>query len=147
MTSSDLTFEQLLEAPPAAVWLALLDHEGMSRWLPVKVTEVVRRVGGGRGTVRRIRVGPLAFDEEVVYADAPVGDRPGRLVYRIIRGVPVSFHRGEVLVAPAAGGRTTLTWNIRLGSPVPFLAWSIARGLRPSMERGLWTLATIVDGV
>ena len=80
MTSSDLTFEQLLEAPPAAVWLALLDHEGMSRWLPVKVTEVVRRVGGGRGTVRRIRVGPLAFDEEVVYADAPVGDGPTKLV-------------------------------------------------------------------
>jgi len=147
VTSSDLTFEQVLEAPPAAVWLALLDHEGMSRWLPVKVTEIARAAGGGRGTVRRIRVGPLAFDEEVVYADAPVGDRPGRLVYRIIRGVPVSFHGGVVLVAPAAGGRTTLTWNIRIGSPVPFLAWSIARGLRSSLERGLWTLATIVDGV
>jgi hypothetical protein len=72
----------------------------MGKWSGADVRVVARGDERGVGTVRRLKVGTLRIDEEVVYADAP-----RRLAYRIVRGLPLSFHRGEILVEPR--GETT----------------------------------------
>jgi hypothetical protein len=146
-----LVIEQELRASPAAVWAAITDHEGMSRWLDARFSVVARREGTSVGTVRRVRIGPLAvIDEEVFYADAPAEGRPGRLVYRIVRGAPVSFHRGEMLVEPlgvvahAPARRTRLTWDIVIASPIPGFAPTIIAALGVSLRAGLRKLDALL---
>lgn len=126
--------------PPARLWEALTDHEGMSKWAGARVRLIARGDADGVGAVRRIRMGALAIDEEVIYADAP-----RRLVYRIVRGVPVSFHRGEMLVSPTERG-SALTWKIMLASDVPGLARVTARTLEAALGRGLRELRGLIGG-
>lgn len=121
--------------PPEVLFERLLDHEGMSDWAGVRVSVVAGPLDGGVGTVRRIHARGLSIDEEVVYVDAP-----RRLVYRIVRGLPVvSFHRGEVLVEPWGQTGSQLTWDIIMDAPVPGLARlllaPVAAGLREGLGR------------
>lgn len=138
MSSSRLVLEQEIAAPPDRVWDAITDHEGMSRWLDARVTVLARREGTNVGTVRRIRAhGVVVIDEEVVYADAPGEGRPGRLVYRIVRGAPLRFHRGEILVERVSDARSRLTWDIVVASDVPGAARIVVLGLDRVLRAGL----------
>ena len=137
MTQQRLVFEQELGVDADRVWDAINDHEGMSRWLDARVSVLARREGTGVGTVRRIRARGIVIDEEVVYCDAPGDGRPGRLVYRIVRGAPFRFHRGEMLVERVAAGRSRLTWDIVLASGIPGVARLGALALRPALRDGL----------
>ena len=126
--------------PPARLWEAITDHEGMTKWAGAPVRLIVRGDADGVGAVRRVRVGALAIDEEVIYADAP-----RRLVYRIIRGAPVTFHRGEMLVLPSTRG-ATLEWKILLASEVPGFARLTAKTLETGLGRGLRVLRGLIGG-
>jgi len=126
--------------PPARLWDAITDHEGMTKWAGAPVRLVVRGDAEGVGAVRRVRVGALAVDEEVIYADAP-----RRLVYRIIRGAPVTFHRGEMLVLPTERG-ARLEWKILLASDVPGFARLAAKTLETGLGRGLRQLRGLIGG-
>lgn len=137
MSQQRVVLEQVIAATPDRVWAAINDHEGMSRWLDARVSVLARREGTGVGTVRRIRARGIVVDEEVVYADAPVDGRPGRLVYRIVRGAPFRFHRGEMLVERVSTDRSRLTWDIVLASGVPGVARLGALALRPALRDGL----------
>lgn len=142
MSQHKLVLQQEIAAPAAEVWAAITDHEGMSRWLPARVTLVARKEGGGPGTVRRIRTGGLVvIDEEVVYADPPEAGKPGRLVYRIVRGVPLDFHRGEMIVESFGERRSRLTWDIVVASRLPGVARVTVALLRPNLGGGLRKLA------
>ncbi|UJR80368.1 SRPBCC family protein [Sandaracinus amylolyticus] len=142
MSQDRIVFTQEIAASPDQVWAAINDHEGMSRWMDARVTVLARREGTGVGTVRRIRArGVVTIDEEVVYADAPAEGRNGRLVYRIVRGVPVSFHRGEMIVEKLGEHSTRLTWDIVLASPIPGLARVAGLALRPAIRGGLRKLS------
>lgn len=139
MGQASLQFVREFDVAPAALFAAISDHEGMSRWLDVRVTLVARGDAQGVGAVRRVEVSGLSFDETVVYSDAPV-----RLVYRITRGVPVSFHRGEMLVEALGADRSRLTWNIVMVGSIPGLVHGIALALRPAIEGGLVKLEAIL---
>lgn len=145
MSQARLVVEETIEAPAAALWSAITDHEGMARWLPAKVSLLARREGGGVGTVRRIRAsGVVAIDEEVVYADPPEGTRPGRLVYRIVRGAPLDFHRGEMLVEPISASRSRLRWDIVVASRVPGVARATIALLTPAIGAGVRKLGGLL---
>ena len=73
-----------------------------------------------------------------------VDDAPRRLVYRIIRGLPVSHHRGEILLSDNGRGGTTLEWDIQMASPVPGLARAVTGGLERALKQSLRKLATVV---
>jgi uncharacterized protein YndB with AHSA1/START domain len=126
--------------PPARLWEAITDHEGMSKWTGSKVRVIARGDAAGVGVVRRVRIGALAIDEEVIYADAP-----RRLVYRIIRGAPVSFHRGEMVVTETDAG-SHLSWKILLSSPVPGFARATTGALGMALGRGLRELRGLIGG-
>ena len=129
--------ERDLGASAQDVWGAITDHEGMGRWLDARVSVVSRSGAGAVGTVRRVKARGLAIDEEVVYADPPAEGRPGRLVYRIVRGLPIRFHRGEMLVEQLGARRSRLSWDVRMESAVPGLARATGLLLRPALAAGL----------
>jgi uncharacterized protein YndB with AHSA1/START domain len=126
--------------PPERLWEAITDHEGMSKWTGSRVRVIARGDAAGVGIVRRVRIGAIAVDEEVIYADAPK-----RLVYRIVRGAPVSFHRGEMVVTPTEKG-SHLSWKILLASPVPGFARATTRTLGVALGRGVRELRGLIGG-
>jgi uncharacterized protein YndB with AHSA1/START domain len=140
MSVHQTTLELDFAVPPQRLWDAITDHEGMSKWAGAPVRLIARGDADGVGAVRRIRVGPSSLDEEVIYADAP-----RRLVYRIVRGAPVRFHRGEMLVTPTDRG-SKLTWKIMLASDVPGFARITTRTLNLALTRGLRTLRGLIGG-
>ena len=141
MSIREIVLEQDFGVPPERLWSALTDHEGMRKWTGAAVRVVARGDASGVGTVRRIAMGPFRIDEEVVYADAP-----RRLVYRAIRGLPVRFHRGEMVVVPDGTGGSQLTWRILISSGTPGLARALTGTLEPALRRGLRELRGLIGG-
>ncbi len=140
MSQRELTFDLDFAVPPATLWAALTDHASMGKWIGANVRLIVRGDEAGVGAVRRVRVGAIAIDEEVVYADAPK-----RLVYRILRGGPLSHHRGEILIAPRGAG-SHLTWRIRMVSSIPGASRVVARLIDLAIGRGLRELRGLIGG-
>jgi uncharacterized protein YndB with AHSA1/START domain len=134
----EITLRQSFAASPERVWSAITDHAGMSKWAGAEVLLVANGDANGVGAVRRMKIGGLRIDEEVIYADAP-----RRLVYKIVRGLPVNFHRGEMILEPN-GERTELTWRILMGSSVPGLVRTTGALLKPALSRGLRELAGLI---
>lgn len=141
MAQRTLSFLARFDVPPPILWEVVTDHEGMKRWLGTPVKVVAAPVDGGVGTVRRISAGPLALDEEVL-----VHEPPRRMVYRIVRGMPLlRYHRGEMRVEPWGEGGSQLEWDIVLASRVPGVAEGIAAVLGSRINRGLRTLSSLLD--
>lgn len=138
MAQASATIVESFAVPPAAVFERLVDHEGMTKWMDARVSVVAGPLDGGVGTIRRINARGLTIDEEVVYVDPP-----RRLVYRIVRGVPMlSFHRGEILVEPWGKTGCEVRWSVILDSPVPGLARAAVAALGPALRDGLGRLRT-----
>ncbi|HBQ18278.1 MAG TPA: hypothetical protein DEF51_46505 [Myxococcales bacterium] len=135
-TQAHILLEESFGVPPEVLFAALADHEGMSAWMGARVRVVAGPADGGVGTLRRVHARGLSFDEEVTYFDPP-----RRMVYRIVRGVPlVRFHRGEILVEPWGETGSRLTWDILLDARLPGVARAIAAGLEPQLRAGLSNL-------
>ncbi len=137
----EISVERRIAAPAARIWDVLIDHEGMTRWMPVR--EVVRRRPGtadpnGVGAVRTIRGGGLVLEERVTESKPPE-----RMVYELTAGAPIRDHRGEVtLVADA--NETRVRWSVRFRPLIPGTGWLLARLLTHQLARGLDGLARIV---
>lgn len=140
MAHQTLSFLARYAVPPEILWQVVTDHEGMGRWLGVPVKVIAAPPGGGVGTVRRIAAGPLSIDEEVV-----VFEPPRRMIYRIVRGLPVRYHRGEVRISPFRDDGSELAWEITIASGVPFLAETVSGILRRRINRGLRALRDLLD--
>jgi hypothetical protein len=106
------------------------------------VAEVVRRREGrpeadGAGAVRTVRARPLVYEERIT-AWKP----PERIEWVLVEGAPVRDLRGEVVLAPAAGGtRTRLSWRLSFRPLVPFTGRWLRRAFERQARRGLEGLA------
>lgn len=121
---------QHVAAPPARVFEVYTDHVGWTRWAGVK--EVVLRQKGdpppnGLGAIRVIRARGMAIEEEVTAFEPPT-----RMAYRLVAGVPVRDHAGEVRFEPDGSG-TRVTWSVRFRPLVPGTGWLV----KAMLERGL----------
>jgi uncharacterized protein YndB with AHSA1/START domain len=133
VSQRQITIEESFAVPPERLWKAISDHEAMSDWAGAPTKVIAGPSDGGVGTVRRIGMGGLKIDEEVIYADPP-----RRMVYRIVRGLPLlRFHRGEILIEPWGKAGSTLRWDIILDSAVPGVARAISAALGPGLRKGL----------
>ena len=125
-----------LSASAERAFAALDDHERMGSWLDASITVEKRVPDGGVGTVRRIAIGPLSFDEEIVAREAP-----RRIAYRIVRGLPaLRHHFGEVSIDPVDEGRCIVHWRIDIESTLPGVSTLMALSLKPALARGLGKL-------
>jgi uncharacterized protein YndB with AHSA1/START domain len=139
MGQQEVRFELDFAVPPERLWEALSDHAAMGRWTGATVRLIARGDAEGVGAVRRVRVGQLAIDEEVIYTDAP-----RRMVYRVVRGAPLSFHRGEILITKTDTG-SHLSWHILFVAPKG-LGRLAARSIDVGLGRGLRELRGLIGG-
>jgi uncharacterized protein YndB with AHSA1/START domain len=140
MAQRILSFLARFSVPPERLFEVLADHEGMRSWTGADVTVIAGPGDGGLGTMRRVKIGPLTIDEEVVFFDPP-----HRFIYRIVRGLPVKYHQGEVRVSPWGDGGSELHWDITLVSSIPGVVPAIAATLGPGLNRALRKLATELE--
>jgi uncharacterized protein YndB with AHSA1/START domain len=132
MLRIELTKE--IAADPERVFEVLSDHEGMVRWSGAR--EVVLRHPGdpppnGLGAARVIRGSGVAFEEEIVGYDPP-----RRMEYRVVAGLPIREHHGEILVEPEGEG-SCVVWKVRFRTLIPGTGWLFRRLIERTLDRAL----------
>jgi hypothetical protein len=89
---------QKILAPVEQVCQVLLDHQQLDRFFNAQIALVKNQndgeLIGGKGAVRRISIGKIVFEEEVVSASFE------HICYRIIGSWPVSDHQGDIRLIP-----------------------------------------------
>ncbi len=120
--------------PPERIFAHLAEHENLAEVFGAKVIRLRDGEGerNGVGSVRQLKIGPLApFEETVTEFVAPQ-----RIVYRITRGGPLRGHVGTMTFTPADGG-TRFVYDIRIASPIPGVAPIVRAALTRSISQAL----------
>lgn len=136
MRARHVVVERTFSKPPERVFAYLAEHENLAEIFGAKVTRLRDGEGGERngvGSVRKLKVGPLAPFEETVTVFEP----PSRIEYRITKGSPLRDHLGVMTFEPDGGGGTRFHYDIRLASRIPGLAPIVHASLTRSITRGL----------
>ena len=133
----EITIKRTFDTSAERLFDALADQQNMARWMGGRITVPVQGPGGLVGTIRRMHLGPISMDEQIIGAE-----RPYSLSYQIIRGIPaLKHHLGELKLEPHGPERSDLTWRITFELTSPLLSSLILRAMRPTIERGLERLS------
>jgi uncharacterized protein YndB with AHSA1/START domain len=123
-----------IPAPLEPVFDLLADHAHYDRFRPIHASELVREGDpppNGVGALRRIKVRPLVFEEEIT-----AYERPTRLDYLIVKlNVPFEHHGGSVTLTPD-GGATRVDWRSSFTVPVPVIGPAIELPWFLTLRRG-----------
>ena len=137
--TAPISVEQSVEvaAPPSAVWPWIADHAGWPRWFAGASRVVVTGRGAGVGGRRRVRAGPLRFDEVFTAWE------PGRCFAFAVTSstLPILARMAEsVGLEPTATG-TRVTYRVGMQArrgfdrPLRVLAERLSRTLRTSLDQ------------
>ena len=129
-----------ITAPPEGNFDLLADHPRYDRFRDIRGSELLREgepPPNGVGTMRRVLIGPLRFEEEIT-----AYERPSRLEYLIVRINSPLEHKGGKIRLSALGPDTEVEWRSEFRVPVPVigpameLAWVVVlrRGFRRVLE-------------
>lgn len=102
MTRLHVEAEGTTSAAPSAVWALVADVESYCRWGPWSAACYDSNGDGGArgvGAIRRLKLGRTTVVERVDEVDPQ-----RRLVYRVVKGMPVRNYRAEVTITPTAEG-------------------------------------------
>ncbi len=94
----------------------------------------------GVGSVRRLGVGPIKPLQEQITLMEP----NQRIEYKIIKNRLVKHHLGIIEFAPAADGKTLVTYTIELQARAPFVSKLILAQLKSAIKIGFSKLAKTV---
>ena len=123
--------------PVPELFAELADHERLRRVFGVPVRRIRDGEGdvNGVGSVRRMGIGPLRFEETVTALE------PDRSIeYRITRGAgPVRNHRGK-LEFSSVGTGSRVIWTIDYDT-LPIVGTALQAVLARVLKRGLGKLA------
>jgi len=129
-----------IPAPAEDVFDVLADHANYARFRSIHGSELVRQgdpAPNGVGALRRIKVWPLTFEEEIT-----AYERPTRLDYLIVKlNAPLEHDGGSITLTPEGDG-TRVDWRSKFAVPTPLVGgvqeviWQpvLARGFRRSLE-------------
>ncbi|HKH40420.1 MAG TPA: SRPBCC family protein [Solirubrobacterales bacterium] len=130
----NLHVTRTIPAPAEAVFDLLADHANYDRFRPIHASELVREgqpPPNGVGALRRIKVRPLVFDEEIT-----AYERPSRLDYLIVKlNVPFEHHGGTIRLS-ADGDATHVDWQSNFTVPVPIVGPAIEVPWLITLRRG-----------
>ncbi len=116
MAQISFTVEKDTPAAIERVFAALTDHRAYASMTPVRTSTLDREgtpAPNGVGAVRRLTiVGPPLVEEITAY------EAPHRFAYRLISGLPVRDHVGEVTLREQGGG-THITWKLTSTPTIP----------------------------
>jgi uncharacterized protein YndB with AHSA1/START domain len=135
MRAHHVHIEHDFSKPPERIFAFLAEHENLAEVFGAKITRLHDGEDGQRngvGSVRKLKIGPLAPFEETVTEFVP----SERIVYRITKGSPLRGHVGVMELAPIPAG-TRFVYDIRLASPIPGLALLVRAMLTRSIKRSL----------
>ncbi len=129
-----------IPGPPEPIFDLLADHANYDRFRPINGSELLREGDpppNGVGALRRVKVRPLSFDEEIT-----AFERPTRLDYLIVKLNLPFKHQGGSITLTAAGDETRVDWRSSFSVPTPVvggvqeLVWQpiLARGFRRVLE-------------
>ena len=99
--------EGITSADPEAVWSLVADANGYPSWGPWNDGGYQPAAEGPsrKGSIQWFRYGRHTTVEEILEVD-----EPRRLVYTVLRGMPVRNYRAEVTLTPIAPGGTSVRW-------------------------------------
>jgi hypothetical protein len=129
-----------IPGPPEPIFDLLADHANYDRFRPIHGSELINEgkpAPNGVGALRRIRVRPLVFEEEIT-----AYERPSRLDYLIVKlNVPFQHDGGSITLSPE-GDSTHVDWRSSFSVPTPVvggaqeIVWQpvLARGFRRVLE-------------
>jgi uncharacterized protein YndB with AHSA1/START domain len=123
-----------IPAPPDEVFDRLADHANYDRFRAIHGSELVREgdpAPNGLGALRRIKVRPLVFEEEIT-----AYERPTRLDYLIVKlNVPFKHDGGSIMLTPE-GHATRVDWRSSFSVPVPVVGGAQELVWQPVLARG-----------
>jgi hypothetical protein len=129
-----------IPASPVEVFDVLADHANYDRFRAISGSELLEEGDpppNGLGALRRIKVWPVTFEEEIT-----AFERPARLDYLIIRlNLPFEHHGGSIRLSAENGG-THVDWRSSYTIPIPLIGrlqervWELLlnRGFRRVLE-------------
>ena len=132
----EIRVERELPVVREVAWERFTDHRSWVDW--AGAMEVVLRNEGdpapnGLGAIRVLRARGLAVEDEVTAFEPPK-----RLGYRLVAGLPIRDHIGEVEFEASDAG-TRLVWSIRFRPLVPgtgrLVRWALQRSLKDILQR------------
>ena len=109
MSQLHVEAEGVTGADPAVVWSLVADANSYSSWGPWSDGGYQPASEGPsrKGSVQWFRYGRRTTSvEEILEAD-----EPRRLVYNVVRGLPVRNYRAEVTLTPVPSGGTSVRWT------------------------------------
>jgi uncharacterized protein YndB with AHSA1/START domain len=129
---ADFDLRARVAAPPDTVFAVLTDHAGYARISPLRSATLEREgapTRDGVGAVRRLALVGPPLREEVTEFEAPT-----RFAYRLVSGLPVREHTGEVTLT-AAGAGTDVLYRVHTvpSLPVPDGVWGAL--VRPGIQQ------------
>lgn len=133
-----------IEAPPAAVWAAIADHEGWSEWFGAITRVVPGTTSEGVGGTRRVEVGRIAVDEEFVAWEP---ERRFAFTVTSSTGPGLRSMNEDVRLTPAGDDATTVSYTMALDPVGAKLVRPVLEpGLRRALDKALDGLAAHVGG-
>ena len=123
-----------IPAPAEDVFDLLADHANYDRFRAIHGSELIREgdpAPNGVGALRRIRVRPLTFEEEIT-----AYERPSRLDYLIVKlNVPLQHDGGSITFA-LDGDATRVDWRSSFSVPTPVVGGLQETVWQPVLTRG-----------
>lgn len=120
-------------APPAAVFRLLADGSTWTTWSPIESFELERTgepLPEGVGAIRVFRLGRTTGRDQLLEV---VPDR--RLAYASLSGLPVRDYVGQVDLAPAADGGTSIHWHSDFFPKTAGTGWIVEQSLRRFLSK------------
>ena len=123
-----------IPAPPDEVFDRLADHANYDRFRAIHGSELIREgdpAPNGLGALRRIKVRPLVFEEEITAYEPPT-----RLDYLIVKlNVPFKHDGGSITLTPE-GHATRVDWRSSFSVPIPVVGGAQELVWQPVLARG-----------
>lgn len=131
---STIRVERQLEAPIEGVFEILTDHAAYDRFRGIRYAELLRpgdSERNGVGALRRIKLGPLDFEEEIT-----AFERPTRMDYVIRKlNVPFEHDGGSIRLEPRDGGTHAL-WTSTFRIPVAVIGGPSEAAIKTALGNG-----------
>jgi len=127
--------ERTVQAPIEQVFEGISDHAGYVRFRGIRSAELVRpghSEPNGLGALRRIKLGPLVFEEEITAFDRPV-----RMDYLITKlNVPFHHEGGSIRLEATPEGTTKALWTSAFEIPIPVVGGITAAAFAAALHNG-----------
>ena len=120
--------EGVAQAAPEAVWELVANANRYQQWGPWNASGYQGRAADGAGVIRWMRYGRTTTVEKVLESEPA-----RRLVYTVVKGIPVRNYRAEVTLRPEGEG-TRIRWSASWDRTLPGrVVHRTLRGLYPDI--------------